>query len=115
MSIELSPLNRVRPDEKNPRKKHAAVDALARSIRELGSRQRIVVDAEGVLVVGHTRWKAATSLGLAEVPVHVASEPTPEQARAHPMEFDPPYCDVVVQRSETRTGRREKPAIGSNA
>ncbi|MFO8012501.1 MAG: DNA modification methylase, partial [Phycisphaerae bacterium] len=43
----------------------------------------IVVDAEGVIVCGHTRWKAARKLGLAKVPVHVAEDLTPEQIRAY--------------------------------
>jgi ParB-like chromosome segregation protein Spo0J len=42
-----------------------------------------VVDGEGVLIVGHTRWKAATKLGLTKVPVHVATDLTPEQVRAY--------------------------------
>ena len=49
-----------------------AVDAVAGSIKEFGFRQPIVVDAEGVIVCGHTRWKAAQKLGLEKVPVHVA-------------------------------------------
>ena len=41
------------------------------------------MDADGVIVVGHTRWKAAAKLGLERVPVHVARELTPEQAKAY--------------------------------
>ena len=59
------------------------MDALAASIREFGFRQPIVVDADGVIVVGHTRWKAAQKLGLETLPVHVAADLTPEQARAY--------------------------------
>lgn len=36
-----------------------------------------------VIVVGHTRWKAAKRLGLKRVPVHVAADLTPAQARAY--------------------------------
>src|SRR5690606_31153872 len=36
-----------------------------------------------IIVVGHTRWKAAQKLGLTKVPVHVATDLTPEQARAY--------------------------------
>ncbi|GIW78797.1 MAG: hypothetical protein KatS3mg105_0604 [Gemmatales bacterium] len=43
----------------------------------------IVVDAEGVIIVGHTRYKAAQKLGLEKVPVHVATELTPEQIKAY--------------------------------
>ena len=83
MNIELRPLAEVRPYEKNPRVNDMAVEAVARSIREFGFRQPIVVDANGVIVVGHTRWKAAAKLGLERVPVHVAGELTPAQARAY--------------------------------
>jgi DNA modification methylase len=83
MEIELRPLAEIKPYEKNPRVNDMAVEAVARSIREFGFRQPIVVDGDGVIVVGHTRWKAAAKLGLERVPVHVARELTPEQAKAY--------------------------------
>ncbi|MEW6199778.1 MAG: DNA modification methylase [Planctomycetota bacterium] len=83
MKIELRPLADIKPYEKNPRVNDAAVDAVAESIRRFGFRQPIVVDEAGVIVCGHTRWKAAQRLGLAEVPVHVARDLTPEQIRAY--------------------------------
>ena len=43
----------------------------------------LVVDEAGVIIVGHTRYKAAMKLGLTEVPVHVAAGLTPAQARAY--------------------------------
>lgn len=83
MQIELRAIDAVRPYDKNPRKNDGAVEAVVRSIREFGFRQPIVVDREGVIVVGHTRWKAAKQLGLAQVPVHVANELSAEQAKAY--------------------------------
>ena len=83
MNIELRPLAEIKPYERNPRVNDNAVDAVARSIQEFGFRQPIVVDADGVIVVGHTRRKAAAKLGLERVPVHVARELTPEQAKAY--------------------------------
>ena len=59
------------------------VAAVAASLKEFGFRQPIVVDTDGVIIVGHTRWKAAQKLGLAKVPVHVATDLTPEQVRAY--------------------------------
>jgi ParB-like chromosome segregation protein Spo0J len=56
---------------------------VAASIREFGFRQPIVVDEDGVIIVGHTRYKAARKLGLEEVPVHVAVGLTPAQAKAY--------------------------------
>ena len=83
MSVEYRPLAEIKPYEKNPRVNDAAVDAVAESIRRFGFRQPIVVDEAGVIVCGHTRWKAAQKLGLAQAPVHVARDLTPEQIRAY--------------------------------
>ena len=83
MKIEMKALSAITPYESNPRSNDAAVDAVARSIHDFGFRQPIVIDRDSVIVCGHTRWKAAAQLGLDTVPVHVASDLTPEQARAY--------------------------------
>ncbi|MBA2480452.1 MAG: ParB N-terminal domain-containing protein [Planctomycetes bacterium] len=82
MNIESRPITALRPYENNPRLNDTAVAAVAESIRRFGFRQPIVVDGQGVIVIGHTRWRAAQSLGMVEVPVHVASELTVDQIRA---------------------------------
>jgi ParB-like chromosome segregation protein Spo0J len=83
MLVEMRPIDSIRPYENNPRMNDDAVDAVAASIREYGFRQPIVVDEDGVIIVGHTRYKAALKLGLTEVPVHVAVGLSPAQARAY--------------------------------
>jgi len=83
MKIELWKLSEIKPYPNNPRVNDDAVDAVAASIREFGFRQPIVVDAGGVIICGHTRWKAAQKLGLEQAPVHVATDLTPEQIRAY--------------------------------
>src|SRR5580693_9999691 len=83
MKVEMRLLASIRPYEKNPRINDAAVDAVAASIKEFGFRQPIVVDEEDVIIVGHTRYKAALKLGLTEVPVHVAKGLSPAQAKAY--------------------------------
>ena len=83
MSVELRPLDAVRPYANNPRQNDDAVEAVAESIRRFGFRQPIVVDADGVIVAGHTRFRAAQRLGLATVPVHVATDLTPDEVRAY--------------------------------
>ena len=83
MQIQNVPITSVKPYEKNPRFNDDAVDAVARSIKEFGWQQPIVVDREMVIIVGHTRLKAAESLGLTEVPVIVAENLTPEQVKAY--------------------------------
>ena len=73
----------IRPYKKNPRHNEGAVEAVARSIKEFGWQQPIVVDKDMVVIVGHTRLKAAEQLGLTEVPVVVADHLTPEQVQAY--------------------------------
>jgi DNA modification methylase len=83
MKIEMRKLSEIKPYPGNPRLNDASVDAVAASIREFGFRQPIVVDEEGVIIVGHTRYKAALKLGLQKVPVHIAKGLTPAQAKAY--------------------------------
>jgi DNA modification methylase len=83
MQVETWVVDRLRPYDKNPRINDGAVDAVAKSIEAYGFRQPIVVDTEGVIIVGHTRWKAAKKLGLGNVPVHVARDMEPEVVRAY--------------------------------
>src|SRR3984957_4609367 len=72
MLVEMRLTSEIKLYPGNPRVNDAAVAAVAASIREFGFRQPIVVDEEGVIVVGHTRYKAALKLGMEAVRVHVA-------------------------------------------
>ena len=72
----------IRPYENNPRRNDDAVDKVANSIKEFGWQQPIVVDKDNVIIVGHTRWKAAKKLKLKTVPVVVA-DLSEEQAKAY--------------------------------
>ena len=83
MDVAMRPVSAITPYPNNPRDNDAAVDAVAASIRAFGFRQPVVVDEAGVIIVGHTRYKAALKLGLTEVPVHVARGLAPDQARAY--------------------------------
>jgi DNA modification methylase len=83
MQIELRDIDSITPYEKNPRLNDDAVEAVAASIKEFGFRVPIVIGPDGVIICGHTRWKAAKKLQLAKVPVHVATDLTPEQVKAY--------------------------------
>ena len=72
----------LKPYEKNPRKNDEAVKYVAESIRQFGFKVPIVIDRDGVIVAGHTRWKAAKKLKLDTVPCIVADDLTEEQIRA---------------------------------
>ncbi len=60
MKIELRKPDDVKPYPGNPRVNDSAVESVARSLSEFGFRQPIVVDEDGVVIVGHTRLKALT-------------------------------------------------------
>lgn len=83
MKIVMMALEALKPYAKNPRLNEAAIAAVAESIRRFGFRQPIVVDRQHVIVCGHSRYLAAQELKLKRVPVHVADDLTPAQARAY--------------------------------
>ena len=82
MQITQRELATITPYARNPRQNDNAVEGVARSIKEFGFQQPIVVDSAGVIVIGHTRYKAAQWLGLVSVPVHVADDLSVEQITA---------------------------------
>jgi DNA modification methylase len=83
MKIEQWKIADVKPYPGNPRLNDDAVDAVAASLKEFGFRQPIVVDGDGVIICGHTRYKAALKLGMEKVPVHVAKDLSPEKIKAY--------------------------------
>lgn len=83
MDIQTVGIDEVIPYAKNPRKNDAAVDKVAGSLKEFGWRQPIVVDAEMVVIAGHTRLAAARKLGLDQVPIHIATDLTANQIKAY--------------------------------
>lgn len=70
-------LSSLAPWEDNPRSNDAAVEHVAASIRRFGFASPIIArEADGMVIAGHTRLKAAQSLGLDRVPVrYVALDP----------------------------------------
>jgi DNA modification methylase len=83
VNVETWPIDRPIPYARNPRKNSGAIDKVAASLKEFSWKQPIVVDKEGVVVVGHTRLLAAKKLGWTDVPVVVASDLTPAQCKAY--------------------------------
>jgi len=83
MKVENWDIGKVKPYANNPRNNDDAVEATANSIKEFGWQQPIVVDTDGMIIVGHTRLKAAKKLKLKQVPVTVAENLTEEQAKAY--------------------------------
>jgi len=82
MNITQRKVTEIKPYGKNPRKNNDAMKYVAASIQEFGFKVPIVIDKNGIIVAGHTRWKAAKWLGLSEVPCIIADDLTDEQIKA---------------------------------
>jgi site-specific DNA-methyltransferase (adenine-specific) len=83
MQIIERRISDIKPYEKNPRRNDAAVEYVAESLRQFGWKQPIVIDKDGVIIAGHTRYKAALSLGMETAPCLIADDLTPEQVKAY--------------------------------
>ena len=82
MQIIEKSITEITPYEKNPRKNDEAVQYVANSIKEFGFKVPIVIDKNGVIVAGHTRYKAAQELGFEKLPCIIADDLTEEQVKA---------------------------------
>lgn len=75
-------IDEIKPYENNPRFNDEAVELVAKSIKEYGFQVPLVITKEGVIVTGHTRYKASLELGLDEIPCIIADDLTEEQIKA---------------------------------
>lgn len=83
MNVINTRLDAIVPYASNA-KKHdkRQVNNVAESIRQYGFVQPIVIDRDGVIVIGHCRALAAQELGMEEVPCVCVDDLTPEQVNA---------------------------------
>lgn len=83
MEIRSVKIKEIKPYDRNA-KKHddTQINNVAESIRQFGFVQPIVIDSNGVIVVGHCRFEAAKRLKYAEVPCIMVDDLTPEQVDA---------------------------------
>jgi site-specific DNA-methyltransferase (adenine-specific) len=82
--IELWPLERLRPYERNARTHSAEqVAQIAASIVEFGFTNPILVDSHDGIIAGHGRLMAASELGLKTVPVVVLDHLSERQRKAY--------------------------------
>lgn len=82
MKIIYKTLDELIPYANNPRKNDEAVHYVAESIRVFGFKVPLVVDKDNVIVAGHTRYRAARSIGMTAVPCIVADDLNEEQIQA---------------------------------
>ena len=83
MELVTKRLSDIRPYGRNPRKNDAAVTAVAESIKQCGYVAPIIVDEDGVILAGHTRYKALKKLGRDEAQVVVKEGLSDEQKRKY--------------------------------
>ena len=81
MKIQELKIEQIKPYDNNPRK-NLNYDKVAKSIKEYGFQQPIVVDKNMSIIVGHTRYEAAKRLDLKTVPVVIA-DLDPLKAKAY--------------------------------
>ena len=83
MKIESKLLADIVPYAKNAKKHdNRQINNVAESIKQYGFVQPIVIDRDGVIVIGHCRALAAKKLGMQEVPCVCVDDLTPEQVNA---------------------------------
>ncbi len=80
--IELFPVARLKPYAREMRKNGHAVARMTALIEEYGFKLPLLIRADGELVDGHLRLKAAQELKLAEVPVMRCDEWSEAQVKA---------------------------------
>ena len=82
MEIVMRKVSELTPYDKNAKQHDATqVANVANSIKRFGWQQPIVIDEQGVVVIGHCRLMAAKKLKLKEVPVTVASGLTEDEIK----------------------------------
>ena len=82
MEIIYKNIKDLKPYEKNPRRNNEAVKYVAKSIENFGFKVPVIIDKDGVIVCGHTRYKASKKLGYNEIPCIIADDLTEEQIKA---------------------------------
>ena len=83
MKVTNRNLVELTPYAKNAKKHDSTQIAnVAESIKQFGFVQPIVIDRDGVIVIGHCRALAAEKLGMKEVPCVCVDDLTPEQVNA---------------------------------
>lgn len=84
LKIEYVDIKSIKPYHRNARHNDGeATEKVAASIKAFGFQQPILVDDNNIIITGHTRLKAALSLGMDKVPIAHAVNLTDEQIKAY--------------------------------
>ena len=94
--IVYKSLDEIKPYERNARNNDNAVDSVVNSVKQFNFNVPITVDKNGVIVSGHTRYKAAKKLGLERVPVIVLDDLTDDEIKAYRLTERQFKCNILA-------------------
>ncbi|MEK6677415.1 MAG: ParB N-terminal domain-containing protein, partial [Planctomycetota bacterium] len=84
MKTEMMEVGKLVKDPRNARTHDDRnIGTIMHSLKTFGQQKPIVIGADDVVMAGNGTLEAAIQLGLDRVPVHVAAELTPAQAKAY--------------------------------
>ena len=75
-------IKEIKEYKNNPRNNDRAVDAVRESVKKFGYINPIIINAEDVILAGHTRLKALKEIGEKEVECIVVSHLSEEEEKA---------------------------------
>lgn len=117
-------IDQLKPNPLQPRMKfdQDSIDELARSIKESGVLQPLLVVTAGnhyKIIVGERRWRAAQKIGLKKIPVIIRTIPEERQIEAslvenlqredlNPLEIASAYQKLIKELNYTQQGVAEK-------
>jgi hypothetical protein len=82
MEIQIRPIEKLIDYVRNPRKNDGVIEKMKGSIKEFGFRIPILIKSDGTIIDGHLRKKAASALGIKELPCIIADDLTEAQIKA---------------------------------
>ncbi len=80
--IVMVPIEDIHPYEINPLNNDLSVERVRNSLRRFGFKQPLLLDKDSIIVVGHTRYRAAMELGYKKLPC-IFSELSDEENKAY--------------------------------
>jgi|SRR5580658_5417616 DNA modification methylase len=84
ITIEYQPINSLKPHPSNARThSNHQIRQIAKSIREFGFTNPVLLDKNSSIVAGHGRVAAAKLLGISEIPTIRLESLSPDQVRAY--------------------------------
>jgi hypothetical protein len=105
MAIKLRPIASLTPHRRNARThSRKQIQQLARSIKEFGFTNPVLIDAASGILAGHGRVEAAKLLGMTEVPTIELAALNDEQRRTYAVCTENPKPGSIG--SEVRQGGR---------